>query len=68
MIGRYRSKFKQFDDNGNLLCYSCKEYKLQTVLIEILASGLEQKKILDVKSAKRKLTYVAKKKIEEVRI
>ena len=27
MIGRYRSKFKQFDDNGNLLCYSCKEYK-----------------------------------------
>lgn len=21
MIGRYRSKFKQFDDNGNLLCY-----------------------------------------------
>lgn len=49
MIGRYRSKFKQFDDNGNLLCYSCK-------------------KILDVKSAKRKLTYVAKKKIEEVRI
>jgi hypothetical protein len=24
MIGRYRSKFKQFDDNGNLLCYSCK--------------------------------------------
>lgn len=45
MIGRYRSKFKQFDDNG-----------------------LERKKILDVKSAKRKLTYVAKKKIEEVRI
>ena len=45
-----------------------KSINLQTVLIEILASGLEQKKILDVKSAKRKLTYVAKKKIEEVRI
>lgn len=27
MIGRYRSKFKQFDDNNNLLCYSCKKYK-----------------------------------------
>lgn len=39
-----------------------KSINLQTVLIEILASGLEQKKILDVKSAKRKLTYVAKKK------
>lgn len=27
MIGRYRSKFKQFDEDGNLLCYSCKQYK-----------------------------------------
>lgn len=27
MTGRYRSKFKQFDEDGNLLCYSCKQYK-----------------------------------------
>lgn len=27
MTGRYRSKFKQFDEDGNLLCHSCKQYK-----------------------------------------
>lgn len=27
MTGRYRSKFKQFYEDGNLLCYSCKQYK-----------------------------------------
>ena len=27
MIGRYRSKFKQFDEDNNLLCYACREYK-----------------------------------------
>lgn len=27
MIGRLRTKLKQFDENGNLLCYSCRDYK-----------------------------------------
>lgn len=68
MIGRYRSKFKQFDDNGNLLCYSCKEYKPLDCFDRNPDKWFRAEKILDVKSAKRKLTYVAKKKIEEVRI
>lgn len=45
-----------------------KNINLQIVLIEILISGLEQKKITDVKSAKRKHTCDVKKKIEEVKI
>lgn len=36
----------------------------QTVLIETLISGLEQKKIVDVKSAKRKHICAVKKRIE----
>lgn len=39
-----------------------KNINLQIVLIEILISGLEQKKITDVKSAKRKHTCDVKKK------
>lgn len=27
MKGRLRTKLKQFDEEGNLLCYSCKKYK-----------------------------------------
>lgn len=68
MIGRYRSKFKQFDDNNNLLCYSCKNTNHWIALIRTQINGLEQKKIQDANNARKKHVYVENSRIEERKI
>ena len=53
MTGRYRSKFKQFDEDGNLLCYSCKQYKPLDYFAKNIAKWFRAEKDSRCKECKR---------------